>query len=445
MKYTGLFFLTRFFILLFLSSCSIATRGGGEDLDSFIKSRAIALNNSSDLDQLIDEAGQRKLVLLGEASHGTHEYYIWRDSISRRLIAEKGFNFIAVEGDFASLYELNRYVKDMPGAASSARMVLENLDRWPQWMWGNEEIAGLAEWLRKYNDDLPNDKKVGFYGMDVYDEWRSKEVLLDFLREHDNQLFQKVNNLFTCFAPYQGDSWSYARAVQQGIADCSSQTLEVVDLIRNSRNDLSAVSDYEYFYVLQNAYVKYNAEKFYRKSATRQDASSWNSRVNHMHETVNRLLELYGANSRGIVWAHNTHVGDARFTEMYNVGNQNIGELSRVFHGPENIFSIGFTTYKGRVMAGARWGDRMQNKRIAPARRNTFEHILNQTGIPSFYLIFDDEDRTHEAFMEPRGHRAVGVVFNPVNEPRQYVNTILPLRYDAFIFFEETQALNPLK
>jgi erythromycin esterase len=431
------------FLVLF-TSCTITSRGGN-DLEKYIKDQAIPLSGSADLNRLVNAAGNKRLVLLGEASHGTHEYYFWRDAISRRLISEKEFNFIAVEGDFASLYELNRYVKDMPGAANSARDVLENLDRWPQWMWGNEEVLALAEWLREYNDKLPFDRKVGFYGMDVYDEWRSKDAVLDLLRKQDREIFGQVRDYYNCFQSYDRDSWSYARGVQQGRPDCSDQTLAVVDLIRSSRDRFNELSDYEYFYLLQNTYVKHNAEKFYRKSATRHDASSWNSRVHHMHETVNRLLDLYGEGSGGIVWAHNTHIGDARFTDMYNAGNQNIGELSRVHHGPENIFSVGFTTYKGRVMAGAQWGSRQQVKRIASARRNSVEYILNKTDLPAFYLLFDDEDRTHEEFMEPRGHRAVGVVYNPVNEPRQYVNTILPLRYDAFIFFHETKALNPLR
>ncbi|MBW6477955.1 MAG: erythromycin esterase family protein [Bacteroidales bacterium] len=431
------------FLLLFTAWTLISQ--GGKDLEKFIKDQAIPLSESSDLDMLISAADGSRLVLLGEASHGTYEYYLWRDVISRRLIAEKDFNFIAVEGDFASLYELNRYVKDMPGAANSARDVLESLDRWPQWMWGNEEVLALAEWLREYNDPLPTDRKVGFYGMDVYDEWRSKDAVLDFLREHDSEIYSQVSNHYSCFKPYDRDSWSYARGVQQGRPDCSNHTLAVVELIKSSRDQFNDLPDSEYFYLLQNAYVKHNAEKFYRKSATRRDASSWNSRVHHMHETVNRLLDLYGEESSGIVWAHNTHIGDARFTDMFNAGNQNIGELSRVYHGPENIFSVGFTTYKGKVMAGAQWGSRQQVKRIASARRNSVEYVMNKTGLPAFYLLFDDEDRTHDKFMEPRGHRAVGVVYNPVNEPRQYVNTILPLRYDAFIFFHETQALNPLR
>ena len=433
--------------LLFLFICMgfSQTSFGDDDLVSYIRNQSIILSDPSDLDLIIDLASDRKLALLGEASHGTHEYYIWRDYISRRLISEQSFNFIVVEGDFASLFELNRYVKNLPGAAASAREVLGNLDRWPRLMWGNEEIVSLAEWLRDHNNNLPVNERIGFYGMDVYDEWRSKDAVLDLLEQHDNDIFEQVKLYYSCFQPHRGDSWAYARNVQQTGSDCSGQTQAVVDLLINSRDELTGMSDYEYFYLLQNAFVKNNAEKFYRKSVTRQDASSWNSRVHHMHETVNRLLEFYGRDSKGIVWAHNTHIGDARFTEMYQVGNQNIGELSRVHHGPDNVLSIGFTTFKGKVMAGSQWGGNERIKRIVPARRNSIEYIFNKTGLAQFYVVFDDDDRTHDDFMQPQGHRAVGVVFNPANEQRQYVNTILPLRYDVFIFFHQTSELSPLK
>ncbi len=440
--------ISRLMKFVFFSAFIILTSGacGKESLEEYIKNRSVSLEVDGALNPLIEVAGDKKLVLLGEASHGTYEYYVWRDSISRRLIKERGFNFIAVEGDFASLYELNRYVKNLPGAPGSAREVLSGLSRWPQWMWGNEEVVAMVEWLRAYNDKLPEEKlKAGFYGMDVYDEWRSKEAVLSSLENEDIEIYRKVSNLYQCFAPYQGDSWQYARSVQQGRSSCQEAASQVVKLLESSERLAESMGEQDFFYLLQNAIVKQNAEKFYRKSATRQDASGWNSRAHHMHETVNRLLELYGEDSKGIVWAHNTHVGDARFTDMFNAGNQNIGELSRVYHGPENVFSVGFTTYKGRVLAGASWEARMQDMRIAPARRNSVEYLFNKTGKEAFYLIFSEEDRTHEDFMEPIGHRAVGVVFNPANEPRQYVNTVLPLRYDAFFFFRNTGILNSLK
>lgn len=178
--------------------------------------KIIPLEGDTSLDTLIFVASEKELVLLGEASHGTHEYYLWRDKISRRLIAEHDFNFIAVEGDFASLYQLNRYVKNLDGSANSAKVVLLKLDRWPIWMWANEEVVALAEWLRKYNDQLAQDKKLGFYGMDVYDEWNSKKVVLDMLKETDQTAYNYVKEQYKCFAPHKGDSWRYAHGVNAG-------------------------------------------------------------------------------------------------------------------------------------------------------------------------------------------------------------------------------------
>ncbi len=420
------------------------TADKGDDLVSYLSSKATGLSTSADLDELIAVAGDRRLVLLGEASHGTHEYYAWRDSISRRLIGEKGFSFIAVEGDWASLYELNRYVKNMDGAAGSAREVLGNLTRWPLWMWGNEEVEGLIEWLREYNMDRNFEDKVGFYGMDVYDEWNSKAALYAFLEKHDRNLLRQVKDLYGCFAPYGEDSWEYARAVGRGSVDCTDETAAVVKLIEGSRYDLN-VSDYEFLYAKQNAYVVKYAEKFYRKSVIRRGPESWNSRVQHMHLTVNRLFNHYGDNAKGIVWAHNTHVGDARATEMANRGQVNIGQLSREELGAGNVFITGFGTYTGTVKAGRQWGDRMLKLNVPEAHRDSYEYLLNQVPYNNYILIFDEQDRAHDEFAEPRGHRAIGVVYNPEREvPGNYVFSILPQRYDAFIFFEETRALNPL-
>lgn len=407
------------------------------------KEKAILLESASSLDPLISAAGDKKLVLLGEASHGTHEYYVWRDIISRRLIQEHDFSFIAVEGDFASLYKLNQYVKNAEGAGSSAREILSQLNRWPTWMWANEEVVALAEWLREHNDNLPPDKKVGFYGMDVYDEWHSKEMVLNLLKKTDEASFYYAKQQYNCFNPHKGDSWQYARAVKSGKPDCAEATMRVVDYIRSNREVLKELSNDAYFYLLQNAIVVHNAEEFYRESVSSRDATSWNSRVFHMRETVGDLLALYGENAKGVVWAHNTHIGDASFTSMRNTGEKNIGQLKRESLGKENVFLIGFSSYKGRVIAGSSWGAPMEDMRIPKAINNSVENQLMKTGLEAFYLIFDEEDRL-EKNLKVTGHRAIGVVYNPQFDRRQFVPTIVPMRYDALIFFKETQALRPL-
>ena len=433
-----------FCLLLFPVGGSVGYAAG--DVVSWISARARPLSSGDDLESMIDIAGERKLVLTGEASHGTREYYAWRDTISRRLIEDHSFNFIAVEGDWASLYELNRYVKGKPGAAPGASEVLKDLDRWPLWMWGNEEIVALAEWLRGYNDGLPAEERVGFYGMDVYDEFRSKDEVLAFFETHHTDLYDKASQYYDCFSPYGRDSWQYAQSVARGAGEeCQDHAAAVFALFEEHRGHLKEVAGDAYYFAKQNARVVKNAEKFYRKSVTRQDASAWNSRAGHMNTTVNFLLDLYGEDARGIVWAHNTHIGDARFTEMQQFRQENIGQMARLEHGPENVFLIGFSTYQGEVKAGAQWEGAMQKMEVPPARPGSIEDIFESTGLDAFHLVFDDDDRTYDDFMEPRGNRAIGVVYDPRNDHRQnYVNTVVPLRYDAMLFFRETEALTPL-
>lgn len=408
-----------------------------------MRDKAHLLETSASLDKLIAASENKKLVLLGEASHGTLEYYTWRDSISRRLIQEHAFSFIAVEGDFASLYELNRYVKNKEGAAKSARKVLLKLNRWPLWMWANEEIVAFAEWLRKYNDTLPENQKVGFYGMDVYDEWHSKNAILDLLKKHDKTLYNLVKEYYNCFSPYKGNSWSYATAVKNGKKSCEESTARVLDLLIQNRENLEISKD-DYFYLLQNALVVHNAEKFYRKEVLYKDASSWNSRVYHMNQTIHNLLFQYGEGAKGIVWAHNTHIGDALYSSMGNSNQKNIGQLTREYFGKENVFLIGFTTYRGSVMAAKSWGAPMQKMLIPAAIKNSAEQLMFKTGLHSFYLIFDDDDRANKNLKKEIGNRAVGVVYNPEGDHRQFVQTILPMRYDAKIFIRDTKALQPL-
>ena len=406
--------------------------------------KAVPLDGDASLDRLISAAADKELVLLGEASHGTHEYYLWRDKISRRLISEQNFSFIAVEGDFASLYHLNRYVKNLDGAANSAREILLKLHRWPTWMWANEEVVALAEWLRSHNDNLPQDKKVGFYGMDVYDEWNSKKAALDLLKTTDQTAYEYVKEQYNCFGQHKGDSWSYAHAVRAGKENCATATKNVVEYIRNNRNNFSELSDDAYFYLLQNTIVVHNAEEFYRESIASKGDVSWNSRVHHMHGTVNDLLNLYGKNSKGIVWAHNTHIGDAEYTNMRKTGEKNIGQLTREGLGNDNVLLIGFTTFEGKVMAGSSWGAPMEEMTIPPAISNSIEYKLNQIDQESFYLIFDKEDRKKKN-LKSMGNRAVGVVYNPKRDKRQFVPTIVPMRYDALFFFKKTTALRVLK
>lgn len=410
------------------------------DFVKLVQHHKTDLSNASDLDLLIRAAADKKVVLLGEATHGTSEFYAWRDSISRRLIAEQGFNFILVEGDWASLFLLNRYVKGFSEHVS-AREVVRQFDRWPPWMWRNEEIVALAEWLKEHNSKLAPQNRVGFYGMDVYDEWNSYDEVLAFLQEYDAELYQAVSGYYYCMKMFGRDSWQYAGAVAQGYNSCAPLLRNAFDLMDEKLGSDELLNPYDLLYVMQNARVFKNAEKFFRKAVS-DPGASWNSRVQHMFATLQTLLDFHGDDSKAIIWAHNTHIGDARYTDMRLQGQVNSGQLAREHFGPENCLLVGFGTYKGNLVAGRQWGQPMLVLELPDAIPGSFEYRLRNASSGDFYLMMNTELRAHPFLGNQIGHRAAGVVYNPEREHLgNYVPSIPGLRYDVFIFIERTSAL----
>ncbi len=434
------------FILLpltLLSFCNSSELPEKEELIIYFNEKASPLNDKSDLDELVELAGGRKLVLLGEATHGTSDFYSWRAAISKRLIEEKGFSFIAVEGDFASIYRLNKYVKDLPGAAGSAREVVREFDRWPQWMWANEDVVKLAEWMREYNSNLSSGERVGFYGMDVYGQWQAMEDLDTYAARYMPSYHGRIEDKLMCFAAHS-DEFEYARSVARGGRSCREELEGVVELLRSNSVRLREQDERAYFRAKQNAIVVKNAEEFYRLAVI-DNNESWNSRAKHMWYTVQHIMDYRSPDGKGVVWAHNTHIGDSRATPMHTEGRVNIGYLSRDDKGIENVLSVGFGTYTGRVNAGTNWGSRMNIMEIPRGMEGSYENILGSVDMEQFYLIFDEEDRQHELLKDFRGHRAIGVVYSPAHESGNYVPTVLPERYDAFIFIRETEELKPVE
>ena len=408
-----------------------------------IKQWSYKLKSKTDLEPLFDHIGDARIVMLGEASHGTHEYYTWRSYISKKLIEEKGFNFIAVEGDWPDCYRLNRYIKNYAGSSKDAFDVLHAFNRWPTWMWANWEILALAKWLKRNNSTLPANKKVGFYGLDVYSLWESMESIMQYLKSTDPDALKVAEDALKCFDPFRKDEGqSYARASQFVPELCQD---EVVHLLKEIRQKLSSYNtDHEnVFSAEQNALVTVNAEKYYR-AMIKGGPHSWNVRDRHMADTLTRLLKFHGKNSKVIVWEHNTHIGDARATDMTIEGMFNIGELARLEYPAEDVILVGFGSYKGTVMAGKSWGAAMKEMNVPAAAKNSWEYLLHRAGNDDKLLLM--QDFTGDAFMENHiGHRAIGVIYNPEYEyPGNYVPTILPLRYDAFIYIDETMALHPL-
>ncbi|MDO3379357.1 erythromycin esterase family protein [Geoalkalibacter halelectricus] len=433
------------FILFILPLClglPAAQAEKPEPLKS-LRAQAVPLESARDLDPLLRLAKDRSLVLLGEASHGTSEFYTWRADISRRLIEEEGYRFIAVEGDWASLYRLNLYVRGLGAEGESARGIMEGFSRWPIWMWANEETAALIKWLREYNAERPAAEQVGFYGIDVYGPETSLAKVRSLVERKGADLAEEVAASYACLQPYAEDFSLYARAVAQGGRSCEGEARRVVALLREARSDLAQEDRAGYFNLKQNALVVKNAERHYRAMPLRGD-QSWNHRVDHFYLTVERLLAHYGAGAQGIVWAHNTHIGDARATAMAAQGQRNIGQIARRQLGEEKVLAVGFGTHRGEVMAGLSWGAEPQVMRVPPAREGSFEDLLHRTEVAQLLLIFDDPE-DFPALLEPLGHRAIGVVYDPRRERvANYVPSLVPLRYDAFIYLEETRALRPI-
>jgi erythromycin esterase-like protein len=412
------------------------------EVSEAVRERAVRLDANESLDRLMDRIGDARYVLLGEASHGTSEYYTWRARISQRLIQEKGFRFIAVEGDWPDCYEVNRYVKGWPDSGDNARTVLRKYDRWPTWMWANWEVAALAEWMRQHNQAQPDEKKVGFYGLDVYSLWESLEAVLGHLREYHPEALEQAHEAMACFEPFNRDAQTYAWSTRLTPDDCADEVLNVLHELRN-RPSRYPDDPEEHFNAEQNALVAVGAERYYR-AMVGSDNESWNVRDIHMADTLDRLMTHHGPDAKAIVWEHNTHIGDARATDMADAGMVNIGQLARERHAQEGVVLVGFGSYEGSVIAGRRWGAPMERMTVPPAREGSWEQILHETD-PGDKMLLLDDFRNVRGMDAVRGHRAIGVVYNPEQERYgNYVPTVLPLRYDAFLYLERTQALHPM-
>jgi erythromycin esterase-like protein len=403
---------------------------------------AVALQSPADLDVVLDRVGDARIVLLGEASHGTHEYYLWRAALTKRLVEEKDFGFVAVEGDWPECYEVNRVVKHRPGAGRSPREALDAFDRWPTWMWANEEVVAFCDWLHELNAQRTERDRVGFYGLDVYSLWDSMRALLDYLRDHEPQHVEQALDAVRCFEPYGEDPQDYAFASRFAPASCEPA---VVELLRRLCSERAARGDGDdpeaRFSAEQNAAVTAGAERYYR-AMVGGSAESWNVRDVHMQDTLDRLLDFHG--SKAVVWEHNTHVGDARATDMASAGMVNVGQLARERHGRDDVVAVGFGGYRGGVIAATRWGAPMQRMPVPEAREGSLEALLHEQVGHDAAFVFPAGDRP-DWLARRLDHRAIGVVYSPARERwGNYVPTVLGERYDAFLYFDDTRALHPL-
>lgn len=407
-----------------------------------LKTITLPLEAVHHLDPLIERIGDAHFVLLGEASHGTSEYYLWRAYITQRLIEEKGFSFIAVEGDWPDCYEINRYIKGYNNVDEHARNVLHAFDRWPSWMWANWEIVALVEWLKKYNQDKKDDNKTGFYGLDVYSLWESMEAIITYLEKTDSESLAMAKRAYQCFEPYNKDIYSYARSSSFMSSGCEDEVVNMLLELRKKAKQYKEDPE-EHFNAEQNALVAVNAERYYR-NMVKGGAHTWNIRDRHMAETLDRLVKLHGEGAKAIIWEHNTHIGDARATDMADDGMVNVGQLVREKYGENDVVLVGFGSHRGTVIAGDEWGAPMEVMKVPEAREKTWEDILHKSGETDKLIILDTV-KTDPDWLRERGHRAIGVVYHPDRERfGNYVPTVLPERYDAFIYIDETKALHPL-
>ncbi|HXG64045.1 MAG TPA: erythromycin esterase family protein [Blastocatellia bacterium] len=404
---------------------------------------------ANDYDPLLEMIGDARYVLLGEASHGTHEFYRERAQITKRLIQEKGFTAIAVEADWPDAYRINRYVRGSPDGADSVE-ALAGFKRFPAWMWRNADVLDFVGWLREHNDSLPpNAAKVGFYGLDLYSLYTSIEAVLGYLDKVDPEGAKRARYRYACFEHFGEDTQAYGYAAGFGITESCEQ--EVVDQLLElqrraaeyARRDGRVAAD-EFFFAEQNARLVKNAEEYYR-SMFRGRVSSWNLRDRHMAETLHALvahLEAQGQDAKVVLWAHNSHLGDARATEMGRRGELNVGQLVRERYGRDAVL-VGFTTYSGTVTAASNWDGPAERKRVRPALPGSYEALFHEVGLPRFLLNLRD---AAEALPEQLLERAIGVIYLPQTERiSHYFHARLADQFDAVLHYDHTRAVEPLE
>jgi erythromycin esterase-like protein len=402
----------------------------------------------SDFDPLLKMIGDSRFVLIGEASHGTHEFYRLRAQITKRLIAEKGFSAVAVEADWPDAYRINQFVR-FQGQDQDAVDALAGFQRFPAWMWRNADVLDFVGWLRNYNACDPS-KRAGFYGLDLYSLHASIRAVLNFLDKVDPEAARRARYRYACFENFGEDTQAYGYAASFGLSkSCEDEAIsQWMDMRRRaadlSRRDGHVFPD-EFFFAEQNARLVKNAEEYYR-SMFRERISSWNLRDGHMAETLDALVQHLGTtDARIVIWAHNSHLGDARATEMGQQGELNLGQLVRQRYGKQSV-SVGFSTYTGTVTAASEWDGPAERKHVRPALPGSYEALFHRTGMSKFLLLLKEHDEATALLREPRLERAIGVIYQPQSERvSHYFHAQLPDQFDAILHFDETRAVEPLE
>jgi len=405
----------------------------------------------SDFDPLLDRIGQAHYVLIGEASHGTHEFYRIRAEITKRLILEKGFCAVAVEADWPDAHRVHRYVTGT-GDDPDATEALKGFVRFPQWMWRNADVLDFVGWLRAHNDALPaSAARVGFYGLDLYSLHSSIDAVLRYLRIVDPAAARRAVERYGCFDRFGPDPQMYGHASSLGVAPtCEREVLAQLMEIRRAaaeyaRRDHRVTPD-DLFFAEQNARLIANAEQYYRVMF-HSHALSWNLRDQHMAETLGALMTHLVArvpSPRVVVWAHNSHIGDARATERHRAGELNLGQLVRERIGAAAVL-VGFSTFAGTVTAASNWDEPAERKRVRPALPGSIEALFHESGMGNFLLDLAQEP-VRRALARPKLQRAIGVIYRPDTERQShYYHVQLPAQFDAMLHYDTTRAVEPLE
>ena len=426
-------------------------KGSDEPIDVVRKRAHKLVGDPAQYDALLAGIGNARIVLLGEASHGTHEFYRERAFITRRLIEEKGFTAVAVEADWPDAYRINRYVRGT-GKDEDSVDALGDFGRFPTWMWRNADVLDFIGWLRSHNDAQPEDRRAGFYGLDLYSLRASMQAVLAYLDKVDPGAAATARARYACFDRFGEEIQDYARAAHYGLTpSCEREVVTQLMELHRHRADYASrdgrVAADEFFFAQQNARLVRNAEQYYRTMFEGR-VESWNLRDQHMSQTLDELLqfsERAHPGARIVVWAHNSHLGDARATEMGQGGELNVGQLVREKF-PHEAILVGFTTNTGTVTAATEWDGPAHRQRVRPALAGSYERIFHEAGIPRMLLPLRTDPELLSALAGPHLERAIGVIYAPQTERRShYFHAQLAAQFDYVLHFDTTRAVEPLE
>lgn len=398
--------------------------------------------DSANLEPLLARIGDARVVLLGEATHGTSEFYRMRENISRELIDRKGFNFIAIEADWPDAARIDRYVRH--AGHRSARW--SAFARFPAWMWRNQETRKFVDWLRARNTGLPKHERVALHGLDLYSLYNSIHSVIAYLEQVDPATAEVARRRYACLTPWQSNPASYGYvALNDQYRSCEREVVSMLSDLLIAEQRYAAQDGEHFLDAVQNARLVANAERYYRKMYYGSRAS-WNLRDSHMFETLQNLLNFYGPRSKAIVWAHNSHIGDCRATEMSRRGEHNIGQLCREEFGA-GAYLVGFGTHSGHVAAASDWDGPMEVKQIRPSMAGSYERLCHDAGCANFLLPLRNpkSEQLIEDLSKPRLERAIGVIYRPETELQShYFQAVLPRQFDEYIWVDQSSAVSPL-